>query len=240
MVDVFVVSSQFVLAEGLKAILGESGAVRSVRCLESIAHLSMRLSGEGVAVVLVDHVSASDLSELRDLCKVDRLRICLLAHNIATEFLLQATEAGISGIISTSRTPSEIVAAVTAVSEGQLSFDPLFTGTNSLTQAVHLTPREGHLVQLLTQGLKNKEIAYQLGITEGTVKVYLSKLFQKVGAKDRFDLALSGLKNLGLASMEARKDSTDASGSNSNALRTLMTRRSPSRERRSEDRVLAG
>lgn len=35
-----------------------------------------------------------------------------------------------------------------------------------------------------------------MGLTEGTVKVYLCKLFQKVGAKDRFELALFGLRNL--------------------------------------------
>ena len=59
-----------------------------------------------------------------------------------------------------------------------------------------LTRREGQLVSLLSQGLKNKEIATALTISEGTVKVYLSRLFQKLGVKDRFELALYGLKNL--------------------------------------------
>jgi DNA-binding CsgD family transcriptional regulator len=61
---------------------------------------------------------------------------------------------------------------------------------------VALTRREGQLISLLSQGLKNKEIATALNISEGTVKVYLSRLFQKVGVKDRFELALFGLKNL--------------------------------------------
>ena len=51
-------------------------------------------------------------------------------------------------------------------------------------------------MSLLSQGLKNKEIATALNISEGTVKVYLSRLFQKLGVKDRFELALYGLKNL--------------------------------------------
>jgi DNA-binding CsgD family transcriptional regulator len=59
-----------------------------------------------------------------------------------------------------------------------------------------LTRREGQLVTLLPQGLKNKELAYALGITEGTVKVYLSKLFKKLGVNDRFELALYALKNV--------------------------------------------
>jgi hypothetical protein len=50
-------------------------------------------------------------------------------------------------------------------------------------------------VSLLVQGLKNKEIAACIGITEGTVRIYLSKLFAKIGARDRFELAVFGLKN---------------------------------------------
>jgi hypothetical protein len=52
------------------------------------------------------------------------------------------------------------------------------------------------LVTLLSQGLKNKEIATVLCVSENTVKVYLSRLFQKVGVKDRFELALYGLRNV--------------------------------------------
>jgi Bacterial regulatory proteins, luxR family len=44
--------------------------------------------------------------------------------------------------------------------------------------------------------LKNREISTILQISEGTVKVYLSRLFQKLNVKDRFELALVGLKNL--------------------------------------------
>jgi DNA-binding CsgD family transcriptional regulator len=71
-----------------------------------------------------------------------------------------------------------------------------------------LTRREGQLVTLLAQGLKNKEIATSLNISEGTVKVYLSRLFQKLGVKDRFELALYGLKNLapGASSVDTSGD----------------------------------
>jgi DNA-binding NarL/FixJ family response regulator len=63
-------------------------------------------------------------------------------------------------------------------------------------QRVTLSRRQSQILALLVQGLKNKEIATHLGISEGTVKCYLTKLFEKVGAKDRFELALFGLRNL--------------------------------------------
>jgi DNA-binding CsgD family transcriptional regulator len=79
-----------------------------------------------------------------------------------------------------------------------------------------LSRRQSELVGLLTQGLKNKEIAAALGISEGTVKAYLTTLYEKVGARDRFDLALFGLKNLG-----GRRESASAGGT----IRSLVARR---------------
>lgn len=61
---------------------------------------------------------------------------------------------------------------------------------------VHLTRRENELLALVSEGLKNKEISARMGITPGTVKMYLEKLFDKVGARDRYELALYGLQTL--------------------------------------------
>jgi len=72
---------------------------------------------------------------------------------------------------------------------------------------VTLTPRESQLVTLLSGGLKNKEIAAELGLTVGTVKVYLAHLFHKSGAKDRFELAVQGIKNSNLAGASTESES---------------------------------
>jgi DNA-binding NarL/FixJ family response regulator len=73
--------------------------------------------------------------------------------------------------------------------------DNTFSGKMSSTRGTTLTQRETQTLALLTSGLKNKEIAQALGITEGTVKHHLSRLFQKVGVTGRFELALFGLRN---------------------------------------------
>ncbi|NUN00693.1 MAG: response regulator transcription factor, partial [Bryobacteraceae bacterium] len=57
-----------------------------------------------------------------------------------------------------------------------------------------LTPREAQVLELVEQGLKNKEIARELGIRPGTVKIHLKHIFEKTGVKGRYGLALSGLK----------------------------------------------
>ena len=64
------------------------------------------------------------------------------------------------------------------------------------SRPVALSRRQTQLLGLLVQGLKNREIATEMGIAEGTVKAYLTTLFEKVGARDRFELALYGMKTL--------------------------------------------
>jgi len=59
-----------------------------------------------------------------------------------------------------------------------------------------LTKRESELVTLIAQGLRNKEIAFQLSITSTTVKAYLTRLFQKLNVDDRHGLAVYALTNL--------------------------------------------
>jgi DNA-binding NarL/FixJ family response regulator len=53
-----------------------------------------------------------------------------------------------------------------------------------------LTPREQQLVDLVSQAKLNKEIAHELRLAEGTVRDYLSRLFRKVGVKNRTELAV--------------------------------------------------
>jgi DNA-binding NarL/FixJ family response regulator len=64
-----------------------------------------------------------------------------------------------------------------------------------------LTPREQQVMELVEQGLKNKEIGLELGIRPGTVKIHLKHIFEKTGVHGRYGLALSGLQNRGLIPM---------------------------------------
>mgnify|MGYP003344391116 CR=1 FL=1 len=59
-----------------------------------------------------------------------------------------------------------------------------------------LTPREREIIDLVSRGLKNREIAEQLSITPGTVKVHLMHVFEKTGARDRYELAVRGARLL--------------------------------------------
>lgn len=58
-----------------------------------------------------------------------------------------------------------------------------------------LTPREQEVMALVEQGFKNREIAVELGIRPGTVKIHLKHIFEKTGVHGRYGLALNGLKD---------------------------------------------
>ena len=68
----------------------------------------------------------------------------------------------------------------------------------------NLTSRELQVVELVEQGLKNRDIGAQLGIRPGTVKIHLKHIFEKTGIRGRYGLALSGLAGKGPAVVARR------------------------------------
>ena len=55
-----------------------------------------------------------------------------------------------------------------------------------------LSPREQQIAGLVARGLSNKEVARELGLTDGTVKGHLHMIFQKLGAKSRYSVIVQG------------------------------------------------
>ncbi len=123
-------------------------------------------------------------------------KIVLWVHFISTEMALQAMGLGVRGILSKTLPPEVLATGLRKIYGGELWFEKALTDSILTARRYTLTRREGQIVSLVAQGLKNKELGVALNISEGTVKVYLSRLFKKLGLKDRFELALFGLKNL--------------------------------------------
>jgi DNA-binding NarL/FixJ family response regulator len=121
--------------------------------------------------------------------------VVLWLHDIAAESAFRAKEWGVRGILRKSLPADLILKCVRKVHEGELWFEKTLTDTFLSGRTVRVSRRENQLITLVSQGLKNKEIASVMEISEGTVKVYLSRLFEKVGVRDRFELALFGLRS---------------------------------------------
>jgi DNA-binding NarL/FixJ family response regulator len=134
------------------------------------------------------------LTELRRLSS--KTSYVLWGDEVSPDTAYQALECGIRGVLRRTLGPELLIKCIQRVAEGELWFEKSLMTAFLNGRSVRLTRRESQLMKLLSQGLKNKEIASALSITEGTVKVYLSKLYVKVGARDRFELALFGLRTI--------------------------------------------
>lgn len=144
-------------------------------------------------MILLDFSPEMSLGLVASLRKAaPEARLVLWARSFSDELRYQAGELGVAGFLSRGLPIEAFVQNLLALARGD-ELSEARKPAHSTT--VSLTKRESQLVTLLAQGLKNKEIAACIGISEGTVRVYLSKLFAKIGARDRFEVAVFGLKN---------------------------------------------
>jgi two-component system response regulator DesR len=206
MASVLLCTDEPILAEGLAKILSDSGALSLASWCADLGELAAKVDEHRPELLLIDLTSEVNFAVLSGLHQIARqARMILWVHTISTELALQAMSLGIRGILRKTLPVDTLVRCLTRVNEGELWFEKALTDSIMTARRYSLTRREGQLATLLAQGLKNKEIATALHISEGTVKVYLSRLFQKLGVKDRFELALYGLKNLspGAASLDS-------------------------------------
>ena len=182
---------------GLADVLRSRPEYRLVDCCDSLSAAVDCIKTERPALVLVYLTSRISLSEVRALRSAgDRVQIVLWGEGLTGEFAFQAMQLGVRGILASNLSIDGLLAALDNVHRGVLCFERDLMDSVLAQTRVALTRRQGQIVSLVAQGFKNKEIASAMGITEGTVKVYLYKLFRKLGMNDRLDMALYGLKNL--------------------------------------------
>jgi two-component system nitrate/nitrite response regulator NarP len=197
MTRILLYSDEPILAKGLEAVLRQVEGFELLPTCNTVAGVIDQVAHVVPDLVLMDltsEITFAVLSELKH--AMASTKIVLWVNNISTELAFQAMGLGVRGILRKTLPTDLQVKCLQKVQAGELWFEKALTDSFLCARRVALTQREGQLVSLLSQGLKNKEIATTLMISEGTVKVYLSRLFQKVGVKDRFELALFGLKNL--------------------------------------------
>lgn len=160
------------------------------RDLSALTPFVEEVCPDAVLVDLVPEVTLGLLAALRK--AAPQARLILWGRAFSEELRYQARQLGISSFIPRGGSREDFVKNLSVAVSGDaagMSPNPAYSKT------IPLTKRESQLVTLLTQGMRNKEIAACIGITEGTVRIYLSKLFAKIGARDRFEVAVFGLKN---------------------------------------------
>lgn len=198
------------VAEGVVAVLKRQADLTLAACHDTLAGTVDYVKSTRPDVLLLHLSSGISLSDLRDARSAEsRCQVVLWGQELGGEFAFQAMQMGVRSILPGNTSIDGVLAALRNVHHGVLCFERDLLESVLAQQRVALTARQGQIVSLVAQGLKNKEIAFSLGITEGTVKVYLYKLFKKLGMNDRLDMALYGRRSLfgGQPGLERARDS---------------------------------
>lgn len=195
MTRVVLYSPQALLTIGLEAAMQELDGF-ALSAVSSISLLMEKLQTEPPNVILVEVTPDVGLTTLSELRSFSAAHVVLWVDAISPEFVSQALGLGVRGVLRKNLPIDLQLSCLQRVAAGELWLEKSLTDELLSAKRIVLTARQRQLVMLLVKGMSNKEIAQQLGITVGTVKVYLYRLFQKVDAKGRFELALLALKNL--------------------------------------------
>lgn len=164
----------------------------------SVAEAGRDISRFKPGLVLLD-VNLPDGSGLDVLRKIARMRarprVILLTAGMDEAQLLDAADLEPEGMVLKTSDPSLLTECLDAVVAGDRWIDPEIADRTRRAReradsAPALTRRERELIELVRQGLRNRDIAAELGVTEGTVKVYLHSIFDKLQVENRTELAL--------------------------------------------------
>lgn len=191
------------LRSGLRALLSADERVEVMAEAASIADLE-ELDGLDVLIATGD-ISAEALG--RAFAEAEPPPACLLlGENSQAARVLAGLPLRAWGLLPLDASEEELLAAVFALHEGLMTASPaLMQPLLGAAPAIHdtdelveeLTPRELDVLQLLAQGLANKQIALQLNISEHTVKFHSSAIYAKLGVTNRTEAVRRGAR-LGL------------------------------------------
>ena len=119
---------------------------------------------------------------------------------------LRFLQAGAQGILRKTANLASVVACLRSVAAGRSWMEDCVFRDQSRSDRYprsELTTREQQVLELVERGCKNKEIAQELGIRPGTVKIHLKHIFEKTGVRGRYGLALNGWRDRAPVSLPA-------------------------------------
>jgi two-component system nitrate/nitrite response regulator NarL len=202
-ISVFACDAQPIVIEGLQKVLSTcedlvfAGSVRGIgdafeevnRIRPDVVLIDLS-SGLTSALRLVSSLKATSQSSHGVLWVVD----------LPEMETFRALQMGVRGIVRKNLPIPNLLDCLRMVGNGKVWMDDSeeVTAFFQRKEASRLTPREKQVVALICRGMKNKQIAENLHITPGTVKVHLMHIFEKTGLKDRLALAVHGRELVGI------------------------------------------
>jgi two-component system response regulator DevR len=207
-VRVYLLDDHEVVRRGLKELLESEGDIVVVGESASAAEATRRIPALRPDVAILDGrlPDGSGIDVCRDVRSVDpSIAALILTSYDDDEALFAAIMAGASGYVLKQVRGNDLVETVRRVAGGQSMLDPAVTrqvldrlrrGPDVDPAVAPLTPQETRLLELIGQGMTNRQIAEAMHLAEKTVKNYVSAVLAKLGLERRTQAAVFAAKHL--------------------------------------------
>ncbi len=209
MIRVLICDDQWIVCEGLEAILASEPDIEVVGVAHDGAEAVERVAFTAPDVVLMDlrMPVMNGIHATREIVqRHPQVKVLVLTTYDADEWVLDAIRSGAAGYLLKGSPREELVAAIRGTAAGATHIDPSVAGklfaeiarrpatpTPSVALPA-LTERETDVLKLIARGLSNDEIASTLFLSRGTVRNYVSAILSKLGVADRTQAAVLALR----------------------------------------------
>jgi DNA-binding NarL/FixJ family response regulator len=203
---VLVAANSAVVRAGLESLVAASPELELAGSV-LLTDVASRMAGSLPDVVLAGLASgqAGIPEDLAALAAGGTPAVVLVAEDPRPALIAAALEAGIRGVLPHDIAPPELAAATAAASAGLVVLHPhdLLSvmaaprrerTSDDRPSSAALSPREVEVLRMLAEGMGNKEIAWQLGISEHTVKFHVASILNKLGATTRTEAVTLGIR----------------------------------------------
>ena len=222
-IRILIIDDHAIVRAGLRLLLQRNSHFIVVGEADNLKDACTLASREQPDLILLDLGMKDEsglkyIANLTSICR--KARVLILTGIDDPNLHQQAIQFGAMGVLSKEKAPEILVKAIEKIYEGEAWLDRV-TMANVLTELVRptksspfseaakiesLTKREREIIVLVTQGLKNKQIAKRLTISDSTVRHHLTAVFSKLELTDRFELIIYAMKQ-GLSETESGSES---------------------------------
>lgn len=196
MTTVLIVDDHPLIRTGLSSVLDTADDLEVVGTAAN-GEAAIELAHLEPDVVLMD-LSMPGIGGVEAIRRLIQLRpdacVVVLTSSHDDNLVTQAIAAGAMGYLLKDTEPELLVSAVRSAARGDVPLDPRIARALLPAESPRvedsLSGREREVLDLLTQGMSNRQIGRALGIAERTVKVHLGHLFRRIGVADRTSAAM--------------------------------------------------
>jgi two-component system nitrate/nitrite response regulator NarL len=204
---VVVCDSQPLAIEGLRSLLGSTTDLKFAGAMTTLAATLELVRSTRPSVVLVDKSfgATTVLDFARTLRNYSNAAVAVWGVSTTNAEALRFLQGGVQGVLRRTSDTDALLSCLRTVAAGQTWMEDTLiaeASPRSQDRRASLTAREHEVVKLVERGLKNRDIADNLGIRTGTVKIHLKHIFEKTGCRGRYGLALTCLHEKGILTLQ--------------------------------------